>query len=155
MKTAESCDNKHWRADDLEALVLDQIRQMALDPEKIKEASSDPHHEEKIRSLEKMLEKTEKQKRRLLDLYMDESFSKDDLSDRMKSLNEKSVSLLNEIEAEKSRDKALRLSDVKKHVNLLEDLIAEGDSDKLHNLVRLLIDYIEIDGEDVFIHWNF
>lgn len=155
MKTAEFCDNKHWRADDLESLVLDQIRQMSLDPEKIKEASSDPHHEEKIQSLEKMLEKTEKQKRRLLDLYMDESFSKDDLSDRMKSLNEKSVSLLNEIENEKSRDKALMLSDVKKHVNLLEDLIAEGDSDKLHNLVRLLIDYIEIDGEDVFIHWNF
>jgi hypothetical protein len=73
----------------------------------------------------------------------------------MKSLNEKSVSLLNEIENEKSRDKGLMLSDVKEHVNLLEDLIAEGDSDKLHNLVRLLIDYIEIDGEDVFIHWNF
>ena len=155
MKTANSCDNIHWRADVLEGIVLDQIRELSLDPNKIKEASSDPHHEKKVESLEKMLKDIEKQRERLLDLYTTGMFSKEELSERVESLNEKSSLLEKEIENEKAMNKTLKPSEVKKHSKLIEELTSEGDSEKLHDLLRILIDYIELDGEDVFIHWNF
>ncbi len=155
MKRAETCDNKHWNASELEGIVLDQIRQLSLDPDKIKKVSHDPDLEDRTAALYEMVEKIENQRSRLLDLYTLGSFTMDELSEKMEGLNSRLNSLKNEIEIEKTKNKTLKLSEVQKITKSLENLDAEGDSEELRNLVHLLIDYIEIDGEDVFIHWNF
>ena len=155
MKRAETCDNKHWDALELEGIVLDQIRQLSLDPDKIKKVSHDPGLEDRTAALSEMVEKIENQRSRLLDLYTLGSFTMDELSEKMEGLNSRLNSLKNEIEIEKTKNKTLKLSEVQKLSKSLENLDTEGDSEELRNLVHLLIDYIEIDDDDVFIHWNF
>jgi hypothetical protein len=36
-----------------------------------------------------------------------------------------------------------------------ENTLESGDSAAIHNAIETLIDYIEIDGERVYIHWRF
>ena len=155
MKKADKCDNKHWKADEMDRLVLGQICELALDPKRIREVSSRPDLEDKTDALTEMLKKVESQRLRLLDLYSLGSFSIDELSDKMESLNEQKKKLEKEIESESTKARGLSLADAEVQIKSMRDLVEKGDRDKIRNAARLLIDYIEIDDEDLYIHWNF
>jgi len=40
-------------------------------------------------------------------------------------------------------------------VDVFEEVVAEGECQKIHSVVSTLIDKVVIDGEDIRIHWNF
>ena len=40
-------------------------------------------------------------------------------------------------------------------VDTFEEVLATGDCYAIHDAVAELIDYIEIDGDKIYIHWNF
>ena len=53
--------------------------------------------------------------------------------------------------------KTPKLSDkeVIKIAKSFKQILKKGDLEDIRSVIEALIDYIEIDNDDIFIHWNF
>ena len=143
-----NCQNKNWRRDDLERLVLGEIGKLQNEP---LDHSDQSEVESKIPLILTEIEKTDKAKNRLMDLYASGLFEMAELESKIRPLNEQKQKLLTELER-------LRTEPTKKASALVEtfaDALEQGDTEQVRILVRALIHKIVIDGEDVAIYWTF
>ena len=148
-----SCKNKNYPCGELDKLVLAEIEKLSVDPSAIreirKESSSDSLKSELIIS---EIEKIDRQRSRFLDLYGLGKFSTEELISKTEPLQEQKRKLeqeLNRLSVPMPEEEAIRT------VSTFADVIASKDFDRIRLLVRSLISRIEIDGEDIFIHWKF
>lgn len=144
-----NCKNKNWRKDDLDNLVINEIKKLKNEPLNVPDQSQ---NEDKSALILAEIEKTEKQKSRFMDLYGSGLFDIDELENKIRPLNDKKARLTTELE------KLNAEPDVRKTAALIEtfsDVLENGDPEQVRLLVRSLIRKIEIDGEDVTIFWNF
>ena len=143
-----NCKNKNWKKEDLDRLVLDEIRKLQNEPLK---APDRQQEESKIPLITAELEKVEKQRARLMDLYGSDLFSMDELEAKIRPLNEQRMKLKQELENEKQAPQKSSLA----LVETFADALDGEDPERVRMLVRALIQRIEIDGEDVAIYWTF
>ena len=155
-----NCKNKNWKMEELDEIVFNEIRKLAIDPEYIrtlrregkKNATDTPN---KIQIIENEIEKINDQISRFMDLYGIGKFTIDQVSSKIDPLNESRSRLekeLNTLNAEAGRlseEEAIEL------VTSFEDIIEGGDFDEIRQLLTSLIYYIELDDDDVYIHWKF
>lgn len=155
-----NCKNKNWKMEELDEIVFNEIRKLAIDPEYIrtlrreekKNATDTPN---KIQIIENEIEKINDQISRFMDLYGIGKFTIDQVSSKIDPLNESRSRLekeLNSLNAEAGRlseEEAIEL------VTSFEDIIEGGDFDEIRQLLTSLIYYIELDEDDVYIHWKF
>ena len=147
-----NCKNKNYRSDVLEKIIFDEIRKLALDTSKLADLKTEDNSE-KISLLLKEIEKIDAQRSRLIDLYSIGSFTSDEITAKIAPLSEKRNKLEKEINSLKSS--ALSVTDATKMIQSFDDILATGDFDKIRQILLALIDRIEIDGDDIFIHWKF
>ena len=153
MVRSEHCENKIWRVDDLESIILDEIRKLNLEPGRI----TSPEAKTRIdpeKPILVELEKVKNQTSRLLDLYALESIDADQLSERIKSLNAQKIRLEDQLAAVQEGS-PLRKEDALGIVQTFDEVIRNGDRTQLRNVIALLISRIDIDGNDIIIRWNF
>jgi site-specific DNA recombinase len=138
------CKNKNYRAEKLESMVLGEIAKFAKAPEKEvkKRDTSQP--------IRKELEKIDKQRMRLLDLYALGSYTVDELQSKLQPLMDRK----NKLEMQLSTPRTSR-ADAVSAFRSYRDVVERGNSEELRILVHTLIDKIEIDGDDLYIHWAF
>ena len=144
-----NCKNKNWRKDDLESLVLGEIRKLQNEPLNVPD--QDETDDLRAHILAEM-EKTDRQKSRLMDLYGAGLFEMDELESKIRPLNDQKERLaaeLERIQAEPTKKTATAL------VETFADALEQGDTEQVRILVRALIHKIVIDGEDVAIYWTF
>ena len=151
-----NCQNKIWRMNDLNNLVFDEIRKLALDPEYISEIKASNAPDDRPQIIEEELEKIDEQINRLLDLYTIGQLPIDVIQERIQKLNEQKEKLESELEhineeteEKMSHDKAVEL------VQSFGDVLDRGDLAEIRTVIGALVDNIEIDGENVTIHWSF
>ena len=159
MITGKSCDNVHYRADKLESIIIHEIQRLELDRGYIKRIQSDTgthaDTDARVRSLRRQLEKVQRQSERLIDLYSMDGIDKDTLSARISAQNGQRAQLeaqLQELELKKPKISEYQAMQA---VQGFGDVVACGTHTEIKLIIKELIDHIEIDGEDVFIHWNF
>ena len=144
-----NCKNKNWRKDDLESLVLGEIRKLQNEPLNV----PDQDETDDLRAhILAEIEKTDRQKSRLMDLYGAGLFEMDELEAKIRPLNDQKERLaaeLERIQAEPTKKTTAAL------VETFADALAQGDTEQVRILVRALIHKIVIDGEDVAIYWTF
>ena len=143
-----NCQNKNWKKEDLESLVLGEIAKLKNEP---LEAPDLNENEAKIPLILAEIEKTDKAKNRLMDLYASGLFEMAELEAKIRPLNEQKARLTAELER-------IQTEPTKKASALVEsfgDAVTHGDSEQVRILVRALIHKIVIDGEDVAIYWTF
>lgn len=143
-----NCKNKNWKKEDLDRLVLDEVRNLRNEPLKV---SDQAQRESKIPLITAELEKVEKQRARLMDLYGSDLFSMDELEAKIRPLNEQRMKLKQELENEKQAPQKSSLA----LVETFADALDSEDPERVRMLVRALIQRIEIDGENVAIYWTF
>ena len=144
-----NCQNKSWRKEKLESLVLGEIAKLQNEP---LDHSDQSEMESKIPLIIAEIEKTDSQKSRLMDLYGAGLFEMDELEAKIRPLNAQKERLTAELErmqAEPTKKTAAAL------VETFADALEQGDSEQVRILVRALIHKIVIDGEDVAIYWTF
>ena len=144
-----NCQNKNWRKDELESLVLNEISKLQNEP---LDAPDLNENDAKIPLILAELEKTDKAKNRLMDLYASGLFEMDELESKIRPLNDQKERLaaeLERIQAEPTKKTTAAL------VETFADALEHGDSEQVRILVRALIHKIVIDGEDVAIYWTF
>ena len=154
-----NCKNKNWKMVELDNLVFEEIRKLAVDPEYIKEAikKKDARKAEpdKIDIIKKEIESIDAQISRFMDLYGIGKFTIDQVSGKVDPLNEQKRGLERELEKLTasagiiSEEEAIRL------VQSLDEALEDGEFTQIRSIIESLIYYIEIDNEDIYIHWRF
>lgn len=152
-----SCRNKNYRVEELDNAILGEIKKLALDPERIEQLRENKPVSDvadKVKSINSEIAKIDTQISKMMDLYALGTIDLDVISDKVAALNATKTALAKEIEAMNIPDNKNVLSDqeIREIASLMkEDLPLE---DK-RNIVQSLIYYIEIDEDNVIIHWKF
>lgn len=144
-----NCQNKNWKKEDLESLVLGEIAKLQNEPLDVPDQDE---NDAKIPLILAEIEKTDKAKNRLMDLYASGLFEMAELEAKIRPLNaqkERLAAELERIQAEPTKKTTAAL------VETFSDALEHGDSEQVRILVRALIHKIVIDGEDVAIYWTF
>lgn len=160
MIKSDSCSNRkeHFTVSDLDALVLEEIKKLSLDPAAldalVEESAGEAPPD--LEAFRERLENVEKQITRLLNLYQTGIVGLEEIQDRLSSLKEErkaAENCLNEAEAENSGK--MSKGEAAAALASLSGIIEAGDSDGLYALVHSLIEKVVVLNGDVTIYWAF
>lgn len=154
-----NCQNKSWRMNDLDSLIIEEIKKLATDPEyfhTIRQEKNDKNDTlNKVDIINKEIAKIDDQISRFMDLYGIGQFSIDQVSSKIDPLNEQRKALTKELESFKASDGELSEEETIEIASSFAEILERGDLDEIRLVIESLIYYIEIDGEDLYIHWKF
>lgn len=160
MIRSENCSNrkKHLTLAELDDLVLNEIKKLALDP-----AALDPLIEESagetgpdLSVFRERLGTIEKQLTRLLNLYQAGIVGLEEIQDRLSSLKEEREAVQKSIEeAEGESSGKLSKEEAIASLASLKAVIESGDNATLYDLIHTLIEKVVYLNGDITIHWAF
>lgn len=147
-----NCKNKIWKMENLDTLVFNEIKKLAFEPYKL-EASRNDDRPEVIRN---EIEKIDKQLEKVLDLYAVGDMPVNVLQSKVHTLSEQKEKLENELaELEDEENRKLSQAQTRELIESFADVLDNGDFDQIRTVIGALIDRIEIDDENITIHWAF
>ena len=148
-----NCQNKIYKMDEFDGIIFDEIRKLSTDKSFIHEIKRSRDDTEKTDLIRKELSKIETQKSRFLDLYGLGQFTVEELQGKIAPLQDQKERLETELQEMEScsmtEERAMEL------ISSFDDVLANGSFDQIRLLVHLLIERIEIDGDDIEIRWAF
>ena len=154
-----NCKNKNYRAIELDAVIISAITQLSIDPEyieQVKENKPVNNVGEKIKAINKEIEGISSQISNLMDLYSLGSMPIDVINQKVTTLNETKTALEKELDSlnvSETNDEGMTTEQIQTLASVLnEKNLTLEDKRKV---VQSLIYYIEIDNENIDIHWKF
>lgn len=142
-----NCKNKNWRMEELDNIVFNEIKKLALMPNYSAETVQKANEKSVIWG---ELQKLEEQISRLVDLYTVNEIPHEVLQRKIHDLSEQKKKL------EESLDKTdITIEQATELIDSFEGILEQGDFYEIRSAIGALIEYIEIDNDDVTIHWNF
>ena len=150
-----NCKNRNYRDIELDAIVFDEIRRLKTDPTYLPAIRESVDNSHKIGMIESRIKQIEGQVSKLMDLYSVGGMDLSAVTDKIKPLNEEKKQLQAELESLEILEEQISTEEIMSMVDLMEELLQEGDSHKVHSVVSSIIEKVVIDGEDIRIHWNF
>lgn len=154
-----NCKNKNYKMLDLDVAIISEITKLSLDPDYIDQVRENKPHNDvsgKIKTINSQIESINSQISNMMDLYSLGNMPLDVINQKVTALNTTKTALEKELES-------LNVPDTddegmtNEQIRTLADLINKKDLtlDEKREIVQSLIYYIEIDDEDVIIHWKF
>ena len=151
-----NCRNKNYRDRDLEAIIYAEIRKLKSEPLYIDQLRDSVDHSVLLAASEKRILAIENQLSKLMDLYSVGTIDLNTIKEKVNILSEEKKALEAEVEELKSAEMAqLAKSEIYDFVELFEKAVAAGDNAQINNVISEIIEYIEIENENIKIHWNF
>lgn len=154
-----NCKNKNWRQKDLNLIVFDEIKKLATDPEYYnvihEEKNKESDTPNKIAVLEKEIKTISEQISRFMDLYGIGAFDIEQVSEKIAPLNERKAKLEKELESLNVTSDKMTKEETIKVATEFSQILDRGVLDEIRLAISTLISYIEVDDEDVYIHWRF
>lgn len=159
MVTDPTCKNTIFLDTVLEEAVFNQIRKLALDPDYLTEIREERGEsgDDKISLIQKEIAALSEQISGYMDLYALKKLSIlevdakiDPLADRREKLEDELAALL-----EDEEESLLSAEDALEIVRSFDDILERGDFDEIRRTLEILIARIDIDGETLYINWNF
>ena len=152
-----NCKNKNYRMDELEAAILGEIHTLAVDPERIEQVRENrPVSDvtEKIKTITSEIAKIDTKISKMMDLYALGTIDLDVISDKVAELNKTKTTLSKELDSMKvpNTEDVMTAEQIRSIAALMKDDLPLEDK---RNIVQSLIYYIEIDEENIIIHWKF
>lgn len=154
-----NCKNKNYRAEELDYMIVSAITQLSIDEEYIQQMKDEkPVNDvaEKIKTINSEIESIATQISNMMDLYSLGGMPLDVINQKVTALNARKTSLEKELDSLAVPDtdnEGMTAEQIQTLANVInnENLTLE---DK-RSIVQSLIYYIEIDNEDIVIHWKF
>ena len=152
-----TCKNKNHKMEDLDAAILAEIHKLAVDPDRIEQVRENrpvSDVSEKIKAINSEIAKIDTQISKMMDLYALGTIDLDVISDKVASLNNSKTALtkeLNSMNVPEQKD-VMTAEQIRSVAALMKDDLSLEDK---RNIVQSLIYYIEIDEENIIIHWKF
>ena len=143
----------------LDEIVLNEIKKLAIDPDYMKTLQSekpvDAEAPDKIKIINDEIKNIDDQISRFMDLYGIGKFTIEQVSQKIDPLNDKRSALEKELAKINSERGAITDERAIEIINSFEDVLERGDFDEIRLVIESLIYYIELDNDDVYIHWKF
>ena len=154
--TDPNCKNKIWKMDELDNIIFDEIKKLAIDPEYLKSVKSTKQTDNRPKILDKKMNQIDQQLSKLIELYSINGISYDALQEKINELNTKKL-LLSEEKTKilKENQNALSREEAIKLLGSFESVLNTGTFEEIRAIIRALIEKIELDGDDVTIYWKF
>ena len=150
-----NCTNTNYRTEDLDGAIFDQIRKLSIDTTYISQlqskANSDAHTADLIQS---QVHQLSNQISRYMDLYAIGRYDVTELDAKVLPLQDQRAKLLTELDRLKTIPK-MPPSQVQTIATSFTQVLSTGNFDQIRSLIEQLISRIDIDGDDVTIHWKF
>lgn len=153
-----NCTNrgKNFKSEDLDELILNEIRKLALDQNAFHAAASaGPEQSEDTAILHERMASIDRQIDRLLNLYQNGILELDEISERINELKAQRNEVSDALDELQAQAHALSKSDAWDMIVSLDDVIDRGNKTELYTLVHALIDKIVVYKTDVTIYWSF
>lgn len=154
-----NCKNKNWKMRELDDIVFNEIRKLSLDTEYLKSLFNkepvDTEDLNKVDILKAEIKKIDDQISRFMDLYGIGKFTIDQVSSKVDPLNDQKNALLRELDSIRGESGALTEEEAIKIIETFDEVFERGDFNEIRLLIESLIYYIELDNDDVYIHWKF
>jgi len=154
-----NCKNKNWRMEELEDLVIGEIKKLALNNQYLHDLKQEKQNRKsepnKIEILEKEIEKIDEQISRFMDLYGIGKFTIEQVQAKIDPLNNQRRQLSQELDNLNAESGRLSEEDAREIVANFDRVFKYGDFDAIRAIIESLIYYIELDNDDVYIHWKF
>lgn len=151
-----NCKNKSWAQVVLDKIVIDMVLRLASDPSAIESLSTPAaSSSDDTALLRSRLEDVEKQLSRLLDVYQVGLFPLDELASRSQKLAIEQKKLIDMIAEKSTMQKKVTIAEARSILSDAEEVFSTGTLEEQQIYMRSLIDFIELDGEHISIHWKF
>lgn len=154
-----NCINKNWKLTELDELIFNEIRKLATDPDYIHSIRHEKNKESdslnKIQIIEKEIKNIDEQISRFMDLYGIGKFTIDQVSSKIDPLNVQRKGLEKELESLNVTSDTLSEEETIEIATSFSDILDRGDLNEIRLAIESLLYYIEIDNDDVYIHWKF
>ena len=144
---------------DLDSLIIGEIKKLATDPDyftMIRQEKNDKNDTpNKVEILTNEIAKIDEQISRFMDLYGIGKFTIDQVSSKIDPLNEQRKGLEKELESLNATTGELSEEETIEIASSFAEVLDRGELNEIRLVIESLIYYIEIDEEDVYIHWRF
>jgi len=156
-----TCKNKNYKSHELEQIVFDEIRKLSLDPNYLDEVKNafvkDDDSDDKVSLLKQEIAELSDQISNFMDLYSIRRLTLSEVDSKIEPLADRRAKLEEELDrlTEDQNENNLSDSEVIRLVNSFGDILDNGTLEEARYTISTLIKKIEIDGDDITIHWNF
>lgn len=154
-----NCKNKNWKLADLDNIVLGEIKKLALNPELVHKTQEERIEKsdaaEQIKILKKEIKKIDTQISRFMDLYGVGKFTIEQVMGKVDPLNLQRYALNNEIEFLSRTPGQLSEAETLEILSTVEEALESADFDEIRQIIESLIYKIELDDDEIAIHWKF
>lgn len=153
-RNPNGCTSKNYSLIELEKNVLTEIDNLRINPKLIKNLSKNDSsfdtqaYIEEINKLDKSLEK-------LIDLYLDNTFSKDQLEKRRREIESKKEALENRLDNIDNKKPKIDPQTAINELGKINRSVFELDYEDQKTIVRYLIDKIKVYPDHLDIFWKF
>ena len=153
-----NCKNKIYRVEELDSIIFDQIRKLAIDPEyihRIKKDHLQTDTGQKIHAIESQIKQINGQLSRFMDLYGIGKYTIEELDAKTTPLQDQRTKLKRELTQLQKDSQKMPEEEVIRLVESFDEVLTIGDLQETRSVIPALISHIELDGDDLTIHWNF
>lgn len=153
------CDNKRWIAEELEHIVFNEVTKLAIDPDyiekQLEESVENNHSAQVAATLKTRIAEIEQSMSRYSDLYALGSLDMEGIKAKVEPLAKEKERLLEQIESLEAEDEKMDADHAKELAQSFGEALEKDDLDGQRFILQELIKRIELDHDDVHIHWNF
>ena len=138
----------------LEEIIINEIKKLALDPEYLAETISSVSPEDTTTGLRDRLDEISKQTSKLLELYQLGFSDITEISAKLNALKDEREKLEKLIENQTITTSISKI-DACKQLENFEEIAENGSPDELYQVIHSLIDRIVVLNDDIKIYWSF
>ena len=154
--TDRNCKNDNWDIEELDTLVIETIRDLVGNKEMIQELTSRPKPNKEFlintKKINTRIETINKQLCKLIDLYQVGTLPMEILRSKVEGLSQEKNILVEKLNNKENKTHAI--ATFIDTLNTFESHFETFELDAKRMLIATLIERIEIDGNDVQIHWR-
>lgn len=152
-----NCKNKHWKADNLEPLIEEQIRRLLDNPrlaEELKSSRPKTAKPKKEQDIQKRIRNIDKQINKLMELYQKDDIPPELLGESINKLYAEKTALQSTLTPEEEPEEV--------SFDLVQALIADAaqiwdfaDDSQRRRIIQSLVKRIVLTDDDISIEWSF
>lgn len=150
-----NCMNNHWKTEELDSKILDAVSELSINRDFLKNLSKKSDDNEMLHKnlIMKCMNDIDKQISRMIDLYQIGTIPIEQINERITKLKEEKDSLSNQLQEEKNTK--LTIEEANELLDRVNYIFEHGDIPQKRLLISSLIEYIEVDGDNIDIYWSF
>lgn len=158
-KKKTGCTNRRYRMEEIEDIILTEIKKLRIDPDYLKAVRSKSENNniaEEIQVLTDRIEGNDIKISRLMDLYSIGGVDLSQVKDKIENIGRESESLKRQIQdLKREQTESMTDEEIRECIDTLDLYIDNEDVERTRKIVTTLIKKIELSEDNIRIYWTF